>query len=118
MVAMIFLAVPEEGEYGSFFPYMVFLSPNALFPLMSLFIWLNPSDYGKFLNLYMAGKIINVVLFFTWEFLNSRYFSIDTNIIRSLVLLGGSALICFLDSFSIWGAWIINKKTVETEVNK
>ena len=110
LVVFILLASPDAAVYGTFFPYLVFLSPNALFPLMALFVWLKEEIFRNYLSLYMAGKIISVVLFFVWEIFSSRHFSVGDDVLRSLILLGGSILINFLDILSIWGAWILNKK--------
>ena len=52
---------------GAFFPYIVYISSNALFPLMILFVWLRPGEYRNYITLYKAGKIIGVVSFYVWE---------------------------------------------------
>ena len=110
LVVFIFLAPLDAAVYGAFFPYLVFLSPNALFPLIALFVWLRPETFRNYLSLYMAGKTISVVLFFVWELFTSRHFLVGDDVLRSLVLLGGSILINLTDILSVWGAWILNKK--------
>ena len=113
LVIMVFLALPTSGG-GALFPYASYLSPNALFLLVALFVWLRPGVYRNFLSLYMAGKIISVVLFFTWEFLTDRQFSIDENIAVSRILLIGGALLSMADILSIWGAWFLNNRYRES----
>jgi len=122
LVVLLFLAPPgngipsgiglQEGSFSSwaFFPYFVYLSANALFPLMALFIWLKPGEYRNYLTLYMAGKIIAAVSFYAWGFFSSREFPGVENIVRSITLLGGSIFICLADILSVGGAWALKKK--------
>ena len=114
LVILVFAVSAEPSTGGDFFPYAAFFSPNVMFLLAALFIWLRPGDYRNFLSLYMAGKIIFVILFFTWEFLTERQFSISENMARNQLLLGGSALLSLTDIFSIGGAWFLNKKYRES----
>jgi len=116
LVCFLFVAAPE-GEVlmgssgsGAFFPYLVYLSANALFPLMALFLWLRLEEYRNYLPLYAAGKIIGVVSFYAWEFLSSRGFPGAENLARSMVLLGGSVFISLADILTVWGALTLKKK--------
>ena len=95
---------------GNFFPYVVYLSPNALFFLMVLFVWLRPEEYLNYLNLYLAGKVIAVVSFFAWEIFTVREFPGIGNIIRSMILFGGSLMMGLGDILSVWGVWILKNK--------
>ena len=104
--------------------YSVYMSSNALFPLMALFIWLKPGEYRNFTTLYMAGKVIAVITFYVWEIFSMRRGIAsdlllgpgagDTigveNVTKSLILFGGSALLSLTDILSVWGAWVFNKK--------
>ena len=110
LVVFLYIAPPEDSVTGAFFPYLVYLSANALFPLMALFIWLRPEEYCNYLALYMAGKIIVVVSFFAWEFFSSRDFPGLENAAKSIILLVGSVLLCLADILSGWGAWILKNK--------
>ena len=103
-------SIQEAFAYGAFFPYLVYLSPNALFPLMALFIWLSPGEYRNYLSLYMAGKIIMVVLFFVWELISSRQFGFGDDLARSIFVLGGSTLLSLTDILAVWGAWTLKNK--------
>ena len=104
------LFLPLEGQSGAFFPYLAYLSSNALFPLMALFLWLRPQEYRNYLTLYTAGKIIGVVSFYAWEFFSAREFPGMENMARSVVLLGGSVFISLADLLSVWGAWMLKNK--------
>jgi len=95
---------------GAFFPYLVYLSSNALFPLMVLFVWLRPEEYRNYLTLYMAGKIIAVVSFYAWEIFTVRVFPGPGNMARSIILIGGSIFLSFTDILSVWGAWVLKNK--------
>ena len=118
LFAFILMIPPGASLNGFFFPYTVFMSPNALFPLIALFVWLRPEKYCNYLSLYMAGKIISVVLFFIWVIINPRQASGIGNNFILIVLIGGSVLIIMMDHLSILGAWKLTKnyrKPTETE---
>jgi hypothetical protein len=53
---------------GLRFPYMVYASPNALFPLMSLFLLIRPGRSKTFAPLYMTGKVISAAALAGWAF--------------------------------------------------
>ena len=95
---------------GGDFPYLAYLSANALFPLMALFVLIRPEEYRNYLTLYMAGKIIASVSFFAWEVLSTREFPGLGNLVNSMVLLGGSVFINLMDILSVGGAWMIKNK--------
>jgi len=115
LVVFLFIVSPLGNGIspgiGAFFPYMVYISSNALFPLMVIFVWLRPDEYRNYLTLYMAGKIIAVVLFYVWVIFSSREgLPGAENIARSITLLGGSILINMADILSVWGAWTLKRK--------
>jgi len=121
LVLVIFMVlVPMESRYqgGAFhFPYVIYLSSNALFPLMALFIWLKPEEHLNYLPLYMAGKVIGGVSFYIWELFSARQFLGIENAAMGVILIGGTAFLSLADIFSIWGAWIIKnrfRKLLET----
>ena len=105
LAAFLFAAPIENTMYGDFFPYLVYLSANALFPLMALFIWLRPNEYKNYVTLYMAGKIIGTVSFIAWEIFGSRRFTGMEDLVTGLFLLGGSIFLSIADTLSVWGAW-------------
>ena len=102
---------------GAFFPYIVYISSNALFPLMALFMWLRPEEYRNYITLYMAGKIIGVVSFYAWMAFSSREFPGTENIARSITLLGGSIFINLADILSVGGAWMLKNKYRRAELS-
>jgi len=118
LVLAIFLVLtPMEGNsaMGSsgsafYFPYVVYLSSNALFPLMALFIWLRPEEHLNYLPLYMAGKIISGVSFYVWEIFSSRQFLGMENVAMGLILIGGTAFLSLIDIVSVWGAWTLKNR--------
>ena len=127
MVFFMLVASNEASSYEFFSGfYSVYMSANALFPLMALFMWLKPGEYRNFSTLYIAGKIIALISFYSWEIfsiqrgvssnlllrlgLGSREFTGNENLTRALILFGGSALLSLADILSVWGAWTFNKK--------
>jgi hypothetical protein len=107
LVFFLLLAAFENASGGS---YAVYMSSNALFPLMALFIWLRPGEYRNYITLYMAGKIVTLVSFYSWEFFTLRDINRDVNFANNVVLFSGGAIIGLADMLSVWGAWAINKK--------
>ena len=117
LVVFLFIVPPlEGGTIGAFFPYIVYISSNALFPLMALFVWLRPKEYRNYIPLYMAGKIIGVVSFYAWAIFSSREFPGMENIAKSITLLGGSLLINLADILSVLGARTLKNKYRRAEV--
>jgi hypothetical protein len=79
------------------FPIMVFAAPNALFPLMALFLWLNTSRYRAYLPLFAAGKCINIISLLGWSILVQsstmiRAFPGIVQALAELMLLSGDLL--------------------------
>ena len=110
LLVFLFIISLESFASADFFPYLAYLSANALFPLMALFVWLRPQEYRNYLTLYMAGKIIGAVSFYAWGFFSSREFPGMDNIVKSMTLLGGSVIINMADILSVGGVWVLNKK--------
>ena len=125
LVLVVFLVLtPMEGGFsmGSsvnyvHFPYVIYLSSNALFPLMALFIWLRPEEHQNYLSLYMAGKIVGGVSFYVWEIFSARQFLGMENTVIAVILIGGTAFLSLADILSVWGAWTLKnrfRKALET----
>ncbi|MDR2403772.1 MAG: hypothetical protein LBD78_07045 [Spirochaetaceae bacterium] len=66
-ILLPFLGV-DTAESGGIFPLLVYTAPNALFPLMTLFLWLRFSAYNPYITLYIAGKIVIVASGLGWLF--------------------------------------------------
>ena len=121
LLVSLFIVSLENQENMAFFPYLVYLSANAMFPLMALFMWLKPGEYRNYLSLYMAGKVIGVVSFYVWEFFSARgrasvygagflEFSGAEAAAKTVVLLGGSVFLSLADVLSVWVAWALITK--------
>jgi hypothetical protein len=109
LLELVFFMILESLESTVSGSYVVYMSSNALFPLMALFIWLRPDEYRNYITLYMAGKIVFLVSFYSWEVLTLLGFNRD-ELVNNFVLFSGGALIGLADMLSVWGAWAINKK--------
>jgi hypothetical protein len=48
----------RPGDGAGLFPWLVYAVPNALFPLMALFVWRHFSRYAVYVPLYISGKCI------------------------------------------------------------
>lgn len=48
----------RPGDGAGLFPWLVYAVPNALFPLMALFLWRQFSRYAVYAPLYISGKCI------------------------------------------------------------
>ena len=107
LVLFLFVASIEASVNGT---YSVYMSSNALFPLMALFLWLKPEEYANYSLLYIAGKIIALISFYVWEIFSFREFARGGDLAKNIVLLGGGALLSLADMLSVWGAWVINRK--------
>ncbi|MCL2206015.1 MAG: hypothetical protein FWB82_05790 [Treponema sp.] len=121
LALVFFLLMANLGEFGmfagsapfannGFFPHVVYVSTNALFPLMMLFVWLRPGEYQSYLTLYTAGKIIAVVSFFAWAIFTPRELTVSAAAMNSVAIFGASILINMADVLSIWGAWALKNK--------
>jgi hypothetical protein len=120
LAALFALFSPLEGAVkGGVFPYLVYVTPNALFPLMTLFMWLKPGDYRNYLPLYMAGKVIAAAAFYGWGFFAARTLRLENlmtaNLLETLVLFGGSFVLNLCDIFSVFGSWVLSRKTNSAE---
>ena len=107
-LAILLLIPLQENSVNGILP--VYISSNALFPLMALFVWLKPEEHRNYLPLYIAGKLIVLVSFFAWQAFSSRELMWSENAIRSVLILGGYILLNLVDIFTVWGAWTMKNK--------
>jgi hypothetical protein len=81
-----------RGGNTSTFPLMAFASPAVLFPLMSLFLWLDAVRYRVYLPLFIAGKCVGIFALLGW-LIFSRRFTMTGGIFGTVsvewILLGG-----------------------------
>jgi hypothetical protein len=67
MLELLITVIPlGDAPEASWFPYLVYAAPNALFPLMGLFLLSRPGEYKSYISLYTAGKIIVIVSILGW----------------------------------------------------
>jgi hypothetical protein len=59
-------AKPAELLKGGTFPFLLFVAPNALFPLISLFVFTHPQASGTYKPLYITGKSLSVLCMALW----------------------------------------------------
>jgi hypothetical protein len=112
-----FMAV-EGNEPDNFFPYLVYVVPNALFPLMALFLWFHLETYRPYLPLYMAGKTITVAAAVVWAVFSFRGIPelLYSGGIQTLARLGMVCLLVFTDLFSILGIWFLRSRLEDREI--
>jgi hypothetical protein len=113
LVILLFIS-PQETSLSAILP--VYISSNALFPLMALFVWLRPLEHRNYLTLYIAGKIIIVVSFFAWQFFSSWDFVWFPDTVRIILVLGAYILLNFTDILSVWGAWAIKNRYKRSDI--
>jgi hypothetical protein len=113
MLELLALFAPpgSSGGAGSF-PYLVFTAANALYPLMSLFLWLKVEAYIPYLPLYAAGKLVAVAAALAWLFLSApelaAYLALDRAGV--LAVLAFNLLIVAADAGSACGALRLKRK--------
>jgi hypothetical protein len=62
-----------QGNPGvSPLPYMLYAAPNALFPLMTLFLLIRLEESLAFVPLYITGKLISLAALLGWLFFSIR----------------------------------------------
>ena len=120
MLSLMFAyCFPLEGatQIGNF-PYIAYLTPNALFPLMALFFFISLAEYRIFLPLYLAGKTIMLITFYVWSAvylrpaMNEPLMGLSPEkYANGIVLLLGSFVLGFGDTLSILGSWFLIRKT-------
>jgi hypothetical protein len=110
MIRVCTAFVPVEGSAANgAFPYLVYAVPNALFPLMALFLWLSLAHYKPYISLYTAGKIIAVVSVIGW-----CLFSFQTIPVMweeaVMMSVGVTFILALGDVLSICGGFLIQNK--------
>jgi len=75
-----------QASDSSFFIKLVFATQGALFPIMALFLCVNINRYKEYLPLLIAGKIIGIVILFTWSIASMQNTS-PTDFISEMALL-------------------------------
>jgi hypothetical protein len=110
---IILFTGPGDNTLAGAFPYIVYAAPNCLFPLMALFIFLEPREYRAFLPLYMAGKAVGVMALIGWMSFQAALLRVNiaADFPASLWYLGLSLLLFSADIGTILGAYIILRRS-------
>jgi hypothetical protein len=66
LVILIGVVVFFISPGGMIFPYLPFAAANALFPLITLFVCIQPKLYRQYLFLYTAGKAVLIAAAGGW----------------------------------------------------
>jgi hypothetical protein len=107
----LFAPLGTMGGVGVF-PYLVFTASNALYPLMSLFLWLKFEEYTPYLSLYAAGKFVAVAAALAWFFISApkliAYLALDWA--GALAVLVFNTVIVSADTGSACGALLLKRK--------
>jgi hypothetical protein len=106
---------PDNGT--RVFPWLVYTVPNALFPLMALFVWRRFSRYGAYLPLYISGKCITLAAVFGF-FLFSRQDLYTAAYLKNqgvLMIIGSLLFLLLGDLFSAAGGLALVKKLRDGE---
>ncbi|MDR1400344.1 MAG: hypothetical protein LBJ41_10515 [Treponema sp.] len=98
----VFVVVPMVSQPFETFPFLLYIVPNALFPLMAFFLLLDFFYYIPYLSLYMAGKTIAVASFIGW--------CVTSAPMVDAIITGASLFIALFDVLSILGGRMIQKK--------
>jgi hypothetical protein len=118
LIALFVVVHPlHETAAEGIFPYTVYVVPNALFPLMTYFLWIRLSVYKPYIALYMAGKTIGLV-----SIIGGCIFSFPALIhVPSIALTmdrliaGVVLIVAALDGLTIFSGLMLNSKLKKLE---
>jgi hypothetical protein len=112
MLDLLISALPlGTSPEAAYFPYLVYVVPNALFPLMGFFLLIRPREYKAYSSLYLAGKIIVIVSIFGWIVFSFKHFFTSAVPMRELAALLTLALgLSILDTASLLGNSLLKSK--------
>ncbi|MDR2759844.1 MAG: hypothetical protein LBB78_10755 [Spirochaetaceae bacterium] len=112
MLELLITVIPlGENPEASWFPYLVYAVPNALFPLMGFFLLLRPEEYKGYVSLYLAGKTITVVSAIGWLIFSFQGIFISAGSAPEFIRVLG-LVFCFivLDTASMLGSSFLKSK--------
>ncbi|MDR1353462.1 MAG: hypothetical protein LBK05_09295 [Treponema sp.] len=110
--AVVLFALPVDGSEGAVFPLLAYMAPNALFPVMALFLWFRPAEYRPYVFLYISGKIVGIMANLGWlafSFANTALNLAAQGDFRSRLFLGSAFVMALLDGFSVLGGFLLNR---------
>jgi hypothetical protein len=112
----VLFALPANSSEGAIFPLLVYMAPNALFPMMALLFWRRPDEYKPYVFLYVAGKIVGIMANLGWLAFSIRNTVLDMMFhgdFSSRVFLGSAFVMIFLDGLSVLGGFLLNRGRVK-----
>ena len=62
---------PDSGNLT--IPFIMYAAPNALFPLMSFFLFIRLNLYRSYIPLYITGKALALLCMLVWLFFTMQY---------------------------------------------
>ena len=96
------------------FPWFLYLVPNALFPIMLLFLWLDFDKYTVYEPLYKSGKCLCIFTVLGWYlFVRGSMLSFESGFYFLPLIL---SIVVLSDLFTIIASVLIsvnNKKTAK-----
>jgi hypothetical protein len=100
------------GDGAGIFPWLVYAVPNALFPLIALFLWRQVSRYAVYVPLYISGKCIALAsIAGYWIFSRQNIFAaLYLKNPGALAALGGLLFLLAGDLFSVAGGLALARK--------
>ena len=95
ILVLCYVLVMRSNEAGVS-AQLAYTAPGVLFPLMALFIWLNPVRYRTYLPLFAAGKCIGISAILGWSIVSGQVTMIGrvfgTAVFAELVFICGDLL--------------------------
>ena len=102
LIALSVIFLNPEFEFKIInLPMMMFMAPNALFPLMAFFLFVHFQESRVFIPLYIIGKALCLLCVIIWMFFTLRQIS-DIREIRWALFL------CAADLATILGTVMLN----------
>ncbi|MDR2258492.1 MAG: hypothetical protein LBE14_05015 [Treponema sp.] len=102
----------RPGDGAGAFPWLVYTVPNALFPLMALFVWRRFSRYAAYVPLYVSGKCIALAAIFGFCLFSRQdlYTAVYLRNPGVFIILGSLLFLLFGDLLSAAGGLALVKK--------
>jgi hypothetical protein len=105
----------RPGGGVDFFPWLVYAAPNALFPLMTFFLWQSLSRWGAYAPLYTSGKCVALVSAVCFCFFSRQnmYTALYLKNPGAFLALGGVLFLLAGDALSVAGGLALAGKVRE-----
>lgn len=108
----VYFSSVQQIDNSTIIPLAPLMSPNVLFVLMALFLFLDVEKYGSFLPLYAASKLLFSVTLLVWlissfHVIINAFFMDSSGIISSV---GLSVLTIPADFLSVLMVFVVQKR--------